>query len=265
MDKRKMDLYEIMRKEIDLLIEMELPYNSSEACELAEYISWFISSFAWQESRKLAEERGAFPYYYKYPLEEMNLNIIDKVLNSRYSPHKFDITLPVRNISVTAIAPTGTIALIAGVSSSIEPLFALAYKRNITKGVGNKTWENFNQDGSRLLDFLSDLDYDEKVIKSIKEYVAENGNLNNCDLVPEEVKNIFKTSHEIDYKEHINMQASWQKYVTNSVSKTINMNHNSTIEDVYEAFIYMWKSGLKGGTIYRDGSKSFQILNKGIK
>jgi ribonucleoside-diphosphate reductase alpha chain len=130
--------------------------------------------------------------------------------------------MKVRNVAVTSIAPTGSISLIADVNSGIEPFFSHNYTRNITEGIGNIAKESIKQSA---------------------------------------VSNTVKTAHEIHWKDHIHMQAAWQKWTCNAVSKTINMSHDATIEEIADAFEYAYDLGCKGLTIYRDGSRLFQILN----
>jgi ribonucleoside-diphosphate reductase alpha chain len=168
-----------------------------------------------------------------------------------------------RNVSVTSVAPTGTIALLAGVNSSIEPFFALAYRRNITEGVGNVAKDTIIEINPLLFSKLKKYGLSEDEIEQVKKHIIKHGNLSNCDIVPQKIKDIFKTSNEIHWKDHIDVQSAWQNFVTNAVSKTINCPNSTTKKEVKEMYIYMWEKNLKGGTIYRDGSKSFQILNAG--
>jgi ribonucleotide reductase alpha subunit len=246
----------------DLLAEMEIPYNSDSAFELANYISWFISFMAWQESFAMAEEKGAFEYYDK---DKVNLEPLRRVFESQYVPYDFDYHRPVRNVAVTSLAPTGSISLVAGVNSGIEPFFALAYKRNITQGIGNTATDYVIELNPILFRKLKKYNVPEADIEKIKEYVLEKGTVQGCDLVPEKLRKVFVTSHEITPEEHIEMQASWQEYVSNSVSKTINLPHDATVEDVEQAIVLMWYHNLVGGTLYRDNSKFFQVLNVGNK
>jgi ribonucleoside-diphosphate reductase alpha chain len=243
----------------DLLAELEIPYNSQKGKDLARYLSWFISFFTWLESMELSKEKGPFPLYNS---KEVDLGIVEKVLNSEYNPGKFDMEevrkVGLRNVSVTAIAPTGSIALIAGENSGIEPFFALAYKRSITQGIGNTEKSFILELNPVLFNKLNKYGIDQEKVKS---YILENGSIQGCELVPEHLQKVFATAMEINWKDHIDMQASWQEFVTNAVSKTINMENSATVEDIKEAFIYAWGKGLKGITAYRDGSKSFQILN----
>lgn len=239
----------------DLLAELEIPYDSLDATYLAKYISWFISFFGWLESIELAKEKGVFPFYEK---DKVNLHVIEKTLNSEFNPYKFDMNVirefGVRNVAITSIAPTGSIALIAGVNSGIEPFFSLSYKRNLTNGIGN-TATDFVIEVNPILK--------KKLIKySLEEFEEKflSGNLDSADEIFERVKRGLRTSHEVSPYHHVDMQAAWQTYVDNSISKTINLPENSTVEDIYDILIYMWNSGLKGGTIYRNKSKTFQIL-----
>lgn len=194
----------------DALAEMGIPYDHEDALSLAKIFGQTIQRTAWEYSMELAQEKGPFPEFVE---DKINWNILDG-LNLPHSP--------LRNIAITSIAPTGTIALIADVNSGIEPFFAKKYIRNITEGIGN---------------------------------VAK-------DTIDTEVQfDNIKTAHEIHWKDHILMQAEWQKYVDNAVSKTINMDESTTVEEIKDAFMMAWFSGCKGITVYRNNSKLFQILN----
>jgi len=193
----------------DMLAEMKIPYDSEEALGVSEEVARFIQTTAWLESTRLADERGTFPAF--------NKNKINwKIFNNIDFPK-----LPIRNVAITSIAPTGTIALLADVNGGIEPFFSKKYIRNITKGIGN-----FAEDA-----VTKQVDYD------------------------------VKTSHDISWKAHIDMQAIWQKYTDNAVSKTINMSEDATVEDIKNSYVYAWEKGCKGITIYRNLSRNFQILN----
>jgi ribonucleoside-diphosphate reductase alpha chain len=249
----------------DLLAKLEIPYDSEDALDLAEYIGWFISFFAWLESIALAKERGEFPYY---DAGRADLEVVFKSLQAAYVPHQFDIDdvriSGVRNVAITSIAPTGTIALLSGVNSSIEPFFALAYKRNITEGIGNEAKDYIIEINPILLEKLKKDGHTEKEIEEIKKYVLKHGTIADHPKIFDQTKAVFRTSLEIDFQDHIRMQAAWQKYIDNAISKTINMKNSSTPEDIFKAYFLMWEAGLKGGTIYRDNSKSFQILETGV-
>lgn len=245
----------------DLLAELELGYDSKEAMELGNYLSWFISIMAWQESLEIAEDKGYFNYLEP---EELNLHVIRKVFESDYTKVKFDVdNFKPRNVSVTALAPTGSISLISDVNSSIEPYFALAYKRNLTEGESNIAKEILTMTNPILLKKLIKYGYTKEQIKEITKHIINEGSLQNCDLVNRKIKKIFVTSHDIPPTKHIEMQANWQEYISNAISKTINVPHDFTKRKIYNTIINLWKARVKSSTIYRDGSRFFQILNLG--
>jgi len=247
----------------DLLAELEIPYDSQDAKDLGEYLSWFISFFAWLESIELAKEFGPFPLYDK---DKVNLHVIEKVLNSRFNPHKFNMEqvkeIGVRNVSVTTIPPTGTIAILADMNSGIEPYFALAYKRNITEGVGNTAKDYIIEVNPILFKKLEK--YGVENLEEVKDHILEYGTLENCEKIPEKLKRVFKTAMEISPVDHVDNQVSWQKYITNAISKTINLPESATVEDIENILIYGWNQGTKGLTVYRNRSKLFQVLEVGV-
>ena len=250
----------------DLLAELEIPYDSDDALDLAEYLSWFISFFSWLESIELAKEKGSF---YLYNKKKVNLDVVEKSLHSRFQKNKFNMEEirenGLRNVAITSLAPTGTIALLAGVNSSIEPFFALAYKRNITEGIGNVAKDSIIEINPILEKKLIKYGFSESDREEIKNYIQIHGTLKGIPKNLESIGSAFLTSFDISWERHIFMQAAWQKFIDNSISKTINMKENSTPEDIYNAYMLMYESGLKSSTIYRNNSKSFQILNVGIK
>jgi len=250
----------------DLLAELEIPYDSEDAFKLANYLSWFISFFSLLESMNLVHERGAFEFYDK---NKVDLSVVDKTLHSPYQKNRFDLEAirenGLRNVATTSIAPTGTIALIAEVNSSIEPFFALAYKRNITEGVGNIAKDYVIEINPILFKKLKAEGFSDEELGEIKEIVQKTGSIQEIPKISDKTKAIFKIAGEINWAEHIFMQAAWQEFVNNSISKTINMDESVTPDDIYKAYLLMWNSGLKGGTVYRNNSKTFQILEKGIK
>ena len=222
----------------EMLYELNVPYDSEEALELAEKLMKFINDAAREASEELGRQRGPFPY-------------IDKSVWKGTT---------MRNAGVTTIAPTGTISLIAGTSSGIEPVFALAYRRKALKGEKNEI---------TLVDFNKQL---EKVAKErgfwnegFKDMVLESGSIQGVTDIPEDVRRVFVVSHDIAPEWHVKMQAAFQKHVENAVSKTINMPHTATVSDVADAYILAWKLGCKGITIYRDRSKQEQVLYVGVK
>ena len=226
----------------DALVRMNVPYDSQEGLDLADELGGFIERVAWDESANLARERGPFPEYERSALKERGLP-------------------PVRNSSIITIAPTGTISRLAGCSSGIEPHFALAWWSNVL-------WKDHEGSSSRLLDaptsitesLRSELGSDARV-RQVLEEITDNPEgaesiLNEHGLNPA----IYRTSMAISPEAHVRMQAAWQKHVTNSVSKTINLPNSATVEDVRQAYELAWETGCKAVTVYRDGSKSMQVL-----
>ena len=221
----------------DLLIKMRIAYDSQEALNLAEKIMGFIKQEVHLASRDLAEERGCYPAW-----EGSKYNSTGSLM---------------RNTSPVTIAPTGTISIIAGVSSGIEPLFALSYVRNVMdKTILTEGYDPFREEAIER-GFYSE----ELMVK-----LAEVGTLNNLPQgfdIPQEVLDIYKTSHDISPEWHVKMQAAFQKDTDNSVSKTINMQAECTVQDIYDAYMFAYETGCKGVTVYRDGSKSNQVLSFG--
>jgi len=219
----------------DMLIQLGIPYDSEPALQLAEKVMSFIREQGKKASQKLAEERGPFP----------NFDI------SVYKEKGFP---PLRNATITTIAPTGTISIISGCSSGIEPIFAIAYIRNV-------------MDRDELVEVNP---YFERIAKEQGFYsqelmmkIARQGNLQGIDEVPEEVKRIFRTALEITPEWHIRMQGAFQKYTDNAVSKTVNFPENATKEDIKKVYLLAYELGCKGVTVYRYGSRKEQVLNIG--
>lgn len=219
----------------DMLIQLGVPYNSGKALEIAESVMHFISEEATKESINLAKERGVFPAFDR------------SIYNTPNSPR-------VRNASRTTIAPTGTLSIIAGCSSGIEPLFALSYKRHILEG-------------EELVEVNP---YFEKVAKEERFYteelmrqLAEGVKLSEVEDVPDRIKKIFVTSHDITPEWHVKIQAAFQKFTDSAVSKTVNFPYEATQDDVAKVYMLAYKEGLKGITIYRDRSRESQVLTVG--
>lgn len=219
----------------DLLISLGIPYNSEEAVKTGEELMAVVAKEAKGASEALAEKRDVFP------------NWESSVYNRPGGPK-------LRNATTTTIAPTGTISIIAGSSSGIEPLFAIVYVRNV-------------MDQTELLEANPAFDrigrevgfYSETMMRDI----AKKGSIQDIEEIPAEVKRIFVTAHDIAPEWHIRMQAAFQKYVDNAVSKTVNFPKDATIKDVEDAFMLAYRLGCKGITIYRDRSKKDQVLNIG--
>jgi ribonucleoside-diphosphate reductase alpha chain len=217
----------------DMLIKLRIPYNSDKALEAAENIMRFISEEATSESVKLGEARGLFPAF-------------------KGSIYDTNNGLRPRNASRTTIAPTGTLSIIAGCSSGIEPLFALSYSRHILDGQQLIEVNPYFEEIARKEAFYS---------PELMQQLAEGKMLRDVENVPDWVKDVFVTAHDITPEWHIRMQAAFQKFTDSAVSKTVNLPHEATTEDIAEIYILAYKLGLKGITIYRDRSRESQVLN----
>ncbi len=216
----------------DMLILLGIPYNSEAAIELGDRVMQFVTDHARQASRVLAKERGAFP------------NFQGSIYDNNGEP--------VRNATCTTIAPTGTISIISNTSSGIEPLFAVSYVRQVLdKDVLVEVHPIFEKI-ARERGFYS---------KELMKTIAEHGTIQDIDDIPEDVRDIFVTSHDITPEDHIRMQAAFQKHTDNAVSKTVNFCHDATREDVATVYRLAYQSGCKGVTIYRDGSRDMQVLS----
>lgn len=214
----------------DMLIALNIPYDSEIALRLASEVISFIKKTAVQTAQKLAQERGAFPNF--------------KTSIYMEGPE-------LRNATVATIAPTGSISMIAGCSSGIEPLFAISYKNTGQRGeywVVNPLFENI----ARTEGF-----YSEELMKKID---AQKGSVQGLDEVPAYVQKLFVTAGDISPSFHVKMQAEFQKHTDNAVSKTVNLPNSATIEDISKLYKLAWKLGCKGITIYRDGSRENQPL-----
>ncbi len=216
----------------DLLIQLTIPYDSEEGLKMAEKLMQFIEEESDKVSQTLTEKRGSFP------------NIEKSVFNH-----------PMRNATTTTIAPTGSLSLLANCSSGIEPVYALVY---IRKAVDEELpiINPYLEEIARKEGF-----YTEDLMKEI----AETGTLQNNEKVPQHIQKIFKTALEIDFEWHVKMQAAFQKYTDNAVSKTINLPNTATKEDVRNAFLLAYALGCKGITVYRDKSRTEQVLQPGRK
>ena len=230
----------------DSLVRLGLSYDSEEALQLADKLGAFLNSTAWDESARIAEERGPFPQYENSALKEWGMP-------------------PVRNSSVITIAPTGTISRIAGCSSGIEPHFAMAWWSNVL-------WTDHEGTSSKLLDSPSSVFQSlqealgtEDEAKRILEKIIEDPD--NAEAIMGDHgldATVYRTAMKISAEAHIKMQAIWQKHVTNSVSKTINLPNSASVQDVKDAYRLAWETGCKAVTVYRDGSKSMQVLETGV-
>jgi ribonucleoside-diphosphate reductase alpha chain len=237
----------------DALAALEIAYDAPPALELAERIARFLEDESLAASRDLAERRGAFPTWKGsrwetdgFPLER----------NDRNATGDDKMRRPLRNATTTTIAPTGTISIIAGCSSGIEPFYALAYTRNVLDGAHLTEVNPAFQRIAAEKGFGSD---------ELFAAVAEHGGVRANEHVPEDVRRVFPTAHEIDVGTHVRMQAAFQRYVHAAVSKTINLPRSATPGDVKAAYQLAYESGCKGITVYRDGSRDGQVLVTGAR
>ncbi len=219
----------------DMLIMLGIPYDSEEALKTASDVMTFVKDEAMKASVALAEERGAFPAFK------------GSIYDVKGGP-------PVRNATRTTIAPTGTLSMIAGCSSGIEPLFALSYTKTVLDGTAfvevNPYFEKAARDGGF---------YSEELMKKL----ADGAHPGDIEGVPKDAVRLFTTAHEITPAWHVKMQAAFQKATDNAVSKTINFPQDATREDVAEAYELAYEEGQKGITIYRDRSRDAQVLTTG--
>ena len=216
----------------DMLFQLDIAYNSEVALETAESVMGFIQESAHEASQNLAEERGTFKYYDKSIFKEQGIKY--------------------RNATTTTIAPTGTLSIISGCSSGIEPLFALSFVRTV-------------MDNDKLLEVNP---YFEKIARErgfyssgLMDEIAKKGSIRDLAEIPEEVRNLFVTAHDVSPDWHVRMQAAFQKHTDNAVSKTVNLPHDAKVEDVAKVYNLAYELGCKGVTIYRDGSKENQVLS----
>ena len=215
----------------DMLFQLKMPYNSPDAVLLAEKVMSFIEETSHKASEEIALKRGAFPNFKQSIYKDGN---------------------PIRNATTTTIAPTGTIGLIANASGGVEPMFALVYKRancldKAEMFIINPYFEKAIKDAGI---------YSEELMTKI----AQEGTIQHIKEIPEKIRRVFVTAHDILPEDHIRMQAAFQKFVDNAVSKTVNFTHNATKEDVSKAYILSYKLGCKGVTVYRDCSREDQVL-----
>ncbi|MDP3142965.1 MAG: TSCPD domain-containing protein, partial [Candidatus Omnitrophota bacterium] len=217
-----------------LLLRMGIPYNSEEAVKLAEEVMSFILSEARKKSKELARVKGAFPAFRK--------SIYDKENSSK-----------MRNATLTTMAPTGTISIIAGpCSSGIEPIFAISYYRSCMDNDKLVDVDNVFEEVAKERGFYG---------KQLMDKIAEAGCIKDIKEIPEDVKKVFVTAHDISPEWHIKMQAAFQKYTDNAVSKTVNFPNEASVEDVRRVYMLAHQLSCKGVTIYRDKSREEQVLN----
>ncbi len=217
----------------DMLFQLKIPYNSEEALKKAEEVMKFIQDTSHKASAALAKERGVF--------KNFNKSVFKRRKNSRY-----------RNATTTTIAPTGTLSIIGDCSSGVEPLFALSFVRTVMDDDRLVEVNPHFEAVARKQGFYSN---------ELMDKIASEGSLAHIESIPEEVKRIFVTAHDISPEWHIRMQAAFQKYTDNAVSKTVNLPGEASVEDVRKIYTLAHELDCKGVTIYRDGSKENQVLS----
>lgn len=218
----------------DMLYKLEIGYNSKEGFDTAEKVMAFIQKHSHEMSQELAEEKGLFNNYDKSVYIERGIKM--------------------RNAALTNIAPTGTIAMMYDISGGVEPYFALAYHyKNVLGGDVQLTYVNKHLE--RALKAAGCWS------EAIKDEIVRSGTLQHIPEIPEHVKKVFVTSMDITAEDHIMMQAAFQKHCDNAISKTVNFPYSATKEDVLQGYLLAWKMGCKGCTVYRDGSREYQVLN----
>jgi ribonucleoside-diphosphate reductase alpha chain len=260
------------------LVKLGIRYDSVDAIYLAWHLARFIYYHALKASIELAKEKGAFPTFipklyrpaweFSMSVEEIlkiagiadkpSEKVIRLIRELEVDPRSLEEELlehGVRNAQVLSIAPTGTISIIAGTSSSIEPIFALAFVRSVAVGT-------FIELDRVFLEYLRKYELD---TPEVVEAVAETGSIAHNPFTPRTLRELFRTAHDVSPIYHVLHQASWQQWVDAGVSKTINMVSEASEEDVEKAYILAWKLGVKGITVYRDKSKSKQVIYFGLK
>jgi ribonucleoside-diphosphate reductase alpha chain len=220
----------------DMLFQLGIPYDSEAALSLMEKVMSFIQEEGYRASEELAEVRGSFPRWEK----------------SFFYDEKTKSGRKMRNSTVTTIAPTGTISIIAGCSSGVEPAFAICFTRTVMGGTELVEVNPIFEQKAKEVGFYS---------KDLFKKIAEKGSVAEIEEIPEEIRRVFVSAHDISPEWHVRMQAASQKYTDNAVSKTINLPRGATVEDVASAYKLAFRSGCKGITVYRDGSRAEQVLS----
>ena len=217
----------------DMLFEMNIPYDSDEAIDIAEVVMSFLQKESHDASCSLAKERGVFP-------------------NFEQSIYKSKKQSRMRNATTTTIAPTGTLSIIAGCSSGIEPAFALSFVRTVMDNDKLLEINPVFKKTARMQGFYNDI---------LMEEIAEKGTIKGNSQIPVDIRKVYVTAHDIKPKDHIRMQAAFQRHTDNAVSKTVNLSRDADKEDVKFIYDEAFKLKCKGVTIYRDGSKDNQVLS----
>ncbi|MBX9691353.1 MAG: adenosylcobalamin-dependent ribonucleoside-diphosphate reductase, partial [Cyanobacteria bacterium] len=216
----------------EALIKLGIPYDTQEAIDCAREIMMFFNQTARQRSIELAEERGVFPNWQHTVWSDGDIRL--------------------RNATVTTIAPTGTISMIAGTSSGIEPIFAVTFLRRVLGGMELIDVNPLFEQIARERGFYS---------QELMQKIAEEGTVAHIEEIPEDVRRVWVCAHDIAHAWHVKMQAAFQDYTDNAVSKTINFPESASVDDIRSVYMMAWELGLKGITVYRDASRRSQVLN----
>lgn len=217
----------------NLLIKLNIPYNSEEAIRFTDKLMSFFSQKANEQSGKLAAQRGVFPNY-------------------KESIYAKTSEIPYRNATRTTITPTGTISIITDCSSGIEPLFAIAYTQHVLVEEGLPKIHPLIEEITKKRGI-----YSERLLVDVK----KEGSIQNIKYIPDDIKRVFVTARDVSPEYHVKIQATCQKHIDNAVSKTINFPKDSTAEQVEKVFLSAYRSGCKGITVYRDKSRISQVLS----
>ncbi len=225
----------------DLLFKLDVPYDSAEALELADTMGAFIQKEAWDEDTRLAEEKGCF---------------------ANWKGSRWDVKLgrKMRNAHCVTIAPTGTISIIGGCSGGIEPIFSLAFKRQVMKDTQGRATVMY-EINPIFLERLQAAGYSQDEIDRVVEFACEKGTVAGCPVeLNEELRRTFRSARDISPEWHVRMQAAWQKHTDAAVSKTINFSSDAAPKDVERAYLLAYETGCKGITVYRDNSRADQPM-----
>ena len=232
----------------DALFKIGFRYETTNGLEFHDKVAYILNNESFEASKNLGKEKGGFPLF------KEDSNHFSWLPSYPYMEEGDVAPFVLRNVVATTVAPTGSIAMIAGCSNGIEPAYSLVYEKRVAIG----TFFYVNEILERILKERNI--YSEGLIQNI---AKNGGSIQNMDEIPQDIKDVFVTAMDIHWKNHINVQALWQRYVGNSISKTINMPSDSSVEDIQEAYIMAHSNGLKGITVYRDKSREQQVLHAG--